>query len=305
MVQETELDKTHKTFKPNLNNHEKMLITFNDSLKYLKNNGDLYKDIAVYFRAYYEIGDLIPQTSDNFASGHYFPYSESYFELENSYQLCLEGFYSYAFAALRSVLELGILQIFFSVEDNEHNEVRPWITSKERTPNFKHALKRLKEIPYFKEFDNQFNYIKNVLELYDHLSGFIHTRGFQYSSSSKNRSNFNRFNENALNEYFNHVFLVISSLITIILIKYPIGMKALPLSEKFGLNPPAGGFLEYYQIRNTKAILNEEELKFLEYISDNTPEVKEIVEEIESLPDLSEEELQKQFEYFDKSNKEL
>jgi len=82
-------------------------------------------------------------------------------------------------------------------------------------------------------------------------------------------------------------------------------MKALPLSEKFGLNPLAGGFLEYYQIRNIKATLNEEELKFLEYISDNTHEVKKIVEEIESLPDLSEEELQKQFEYFDKSNKEL
>jgi hypothetical protein len=176
---------------------------------------------------------LIPQTEDNFASGHYFPYSESYFELENSYQLCLEGFYSYAFSALRSVLELGIIGIYFAVEDKEHEEVRPWITSKKRTPSFKNALKKLNKIPCFKGYNKRFNYKKNIYELYDYLGGYIHTRGFKFSSTSQSKTNFNRFNEKAMNEYLNKMFSVIKHLIVLMLIKYPIGMKSLPLFKPY------------------------------------------------------------------------
>jgi len=302
MVQEDELDKKFKTFKPNINSHKKILNAYNESLEYLSNNPELYIKLTKYIRAYYLIDDLIPQTEDNFISGHSFPYSESYFELENSYQLCLEGFYNYAFSALRSVLELGLIRIYFAVEDKEHEEVRPWITSKKRTPSFRSALKRLNKIPCFKEYNKHFNYVKNVHGIYDHLCGFIHTRGFKYSSTSSNKSNFNRFNEGAMIEYLNNMFLVVEYLIVLMLIKYPIGMKSLPLSEKFGLNPPAGGFLDYQNIF-IKAVLNDKELAFLEYISDTNPDVKKIVEEIESLPDITDEELQKQSEYFDELNK--
>jgi len=298
MVKEEDLDKLFNTFKPNLNNHKQILEVHNDSLNYLKNNKECYVKLADYFRAYYEIGDLVPQTSDNFVSGHSFPYSESYFELENSYQLCLEGFYSYSFAALRSVLELGILGIFFAVDDKEYEEVRPWITSEKRTPNFQTALKRLNKISYFNEYNERFNYVKNVSDVYDHLSGFIHTRGYKYSSRSKNRCNTNKFNEEALLEYLKYMFSIISNLITLMLIKYPIGLKSIPLFEKFGFNSLAGGFLEDYQIKLIKSVLNKEELEFLEHISDNDCDVKSIVEEIESLPEMTDEELEEQRKYF-------
>ncbi|MCK9150478.1 hypothetical protein [Methanobacterium alcaliphilum] len=303
MVKEKDLDKKFNTFKPNINSHDQILITFKDSLKYLENNSALYIKLSNYFKAYYFIDDLIPQTSDNFISGHTFPYSESYFELENSYQLCLEGFYTYSFAALRSVLELGILGIYFAVNDKEYNEVRPWLTSEKRTPAFKKALKRLNEIPHFKEYDEKFDYVKNIYEIYDHLSGFIHTRGYKYSSRSKNRSNMNSFNEEALIEYFKYMFLVVSHIVVLMLIKYPIGMKELPLFDKFGFNSLAGGFLEPYQIEAAKLVLTKKQIKFLEEIIDNDPNVKLIIEEIESMPDISEGELQKQREFFEEWTK--
>lgn len=283
-----------------INDHEKILTTYNDSVNYLKNHKELNRDIGHYLYAYHEIADLIPQTTENIGSGHFFPFSESGYELENSYELCLEGFYSYSFAALRSVLELGIIGIFFAVDDKEHENVRPWISSKEQTPRFKNALQRLNKIPCFKEFNQRFDYIKKTMDLYHHLSGYIHTRGFQYSSTASTQANFNQFNEKALIEYSKLMFSVVSSIIEVMLIKYPIGIKPLPLFDKFGINPPLGGFLQFQQIIYIKYVLTNEKLAFIEHIANNNQEVKDIIEEIKSLPDLSSKELQKQTEEFDK-----
>jgi hypothetical protein len=129
------------------------------------------------------------------------------------------------------------------------------------------------------------------------------TQHKKFSSTSQTESNFNRFNEKAIHEYLNNMFLVIEYLIVLMLIKYPIGMKSLPLFEKLGFNSLAGGFLDYQTIY-IKSILNDEQLTFLEDISDNNPDVKKIVDEIEALSDISTEELQKQREYFDEWNKE-
>src|SRR6266540_640208 len=100
-----------------INTHERISAALADSLRYLEKVPDLQQKIADHVWAYHEIRDLVPQTLDNFMSGHYFPFSESYYELENSFQLCMEGFYRYAFDALRSVLELGILGVHFAVDD--------------------------------------------------------------------------------------------------------------------------------------------------------------------------------------------
>lgn len=283
-----------------INSHEKILDTYSDSVEYLKNNDTLNREIILYLRAYYEIQDLIPQTIENIGSGHFFPFSESNFELENSYQLCMEGFYSYAFAALRSVLELGLLGIYFDYDDKAYENVKPWISTKNQTPPFKNILKRLEEIECFNEFDQRFDYIKKTKELYYHLSGYIHTRGFRYSSTSKTYANFNRFNEKALIEYSKFMFSVVSNVIAIMLIKYPIGVKCLPLYEKFGLYPPFGGFLDH-QVIYIKYVVPDEMLEFIEKIAEKNTEVQRIVDEIEALPDLTEEELEKQCVEFDKN----
>lgn len=283
-----------------INNHNKILTTYDDSVNYLKNHKELNRDMGHYLYAYHEIADLIPQTTENIGSGHFFPFLESGYELENSYELCLEGFYSYSFAALRSVLELCIIGIFFAVDNKEHENVRPWISSKKQTPRFKDALQGLNKIPCFKEFNQRFVYIKKTIDLYHHLSGYIHTRGFQYSSTASTKANFNQFNEKALIKYSKLMFSVVSSIIEIMLIKYPIGIKPLPLFDKFGINPPAGGFLEFQQIIYLKYVLTDEKLGFIEHVADNDQEVKDIINELESLPDLSSEELHKQAKEFDK-----
>jgi hypothetical protein len=57
------------------------------------------------------MGDLIPKTLENLFSGHAFPYHAAEQELGTSRQLAKDAFYTHAFAALRSVLELNALGV--------------------------------------------------------------------------------------------------------------------------------------------------------------------------------------------------
>ena len=59
--------------------------------------------------AFYSLGQLIPETIEKFGSGHYFPYSEAFYNLQSSLELAMHGFYSQAFVGLRSVLELSTM----------------------------------------------------------------------------------------------------------------------------------------------------------------------------------------------------
>ncbi|MCJ7458665.1 MAG: hypothetical protein MUP17_06720 [candidate division Zixibacteria bacterium] len=288
-----------------INDLAKIEAVRNASLEYLENNEGLYEKIATHLWAYHEIGVLVPQTPENFMSGHFFPYSESYYELENSYALCLEGFYTYAFVALRSVLELGVLGIYFAVNDQAHMEVQPWLDSEERTPRFGAALDRLKSLENFALFNRRFDLVKRILEIYDNLSGFVHTRGFSYSSTAHTRSNFNQFSVDTLNRYSNTMFSVVSNSIISMLLKYPIGMQPLPVVEKFGLNIPMGGFLEGDQVDIVTSVIKPEEKVFLKNLSDGDPDVRQIVEYFESLSDLSEEDWKRQIEEFDKEHPQL
>jgi hypothetical protein len=273
-------------------------------MEYLENQRDLHNRIETFIRAYYEIGDLIPQTDENLMSGHFFPYSQSYYELENSYQLCLEGFYRYSFIALRSVLELGTLGIHVTLRDREHLDVKPWLKSIERTPNLRHMLSKLEGIPNYREFDKRFGLRKRILEIYGELCAFVHVQGYPFSSSALTRSNVNNFNSIALAKYGDTASKVISNLVVIYLLKYPVGMQPLPLDEKFGLNGPVGGFLQEYQVKLITSLLPSEETEFLQKQSDEDPNTQSIVEQIGSLPDLTPEQMQRQVEDFEGERRE-
>lgn len=65
-----------------------------------------------YVFAFQNISDLIPATPDNFMSGHLFPYHEAEYELYSSVYFATRGFYKHALISLRSVLELGLLNVF-------------------------------------------------------------------------------------------------------------------------------------------------------------------------------------------------
>lgn len=238
--------------------------------------------------AYYEVQDLIPETAETLGSGHFFPYTESYYELENSFELCKQGFYRHSFLALRCVLELGVMCLYFDKDNQAHVDVQRWLHSEDPTPYFQRSLSRLFQLKYFHQFNGRFSLQEETQGIYSLLGDYVHVRGYRYSATGQARANFNRFNELSLRRYIEFTKKVVKNVVTMMLLKYPIGMQKLPLWDKFGLNAAVGGFLDDFSQSAVLAVLDEDSKEVLQSISDNDPGVGEIVRHICGAPDLTE-----------------
>jgi hypothetical protein len=87
--------------------------------------------IEKYVLVFHHLFDIIPETVDKFWSGHIFPYAEAEYELHSSIYFATRGFYKHALNSLRSVLELGLLSVYWDIEDKSHIEIQDWLQSKE------------------------------------------------------------------------------------------------------------------------------------------------------------------------------
>jgi hypothetical protein len=281
-------------FYPGLNNPTRANETREASEEYFRQHDDIRRVVENHLRARYEIDDLIPQTEDSFGSGHFFPFSESYFELEASLVLSVFGFYRHALASLRAAFELSLVGVFYDRADQAASAIQQWIRSEQKA-YFRNMIKELrKTIPRYAMYCDCSNFQEVLKDMYDKLSGFVHVRGYPYSSSRFTSANFNQFSEESLKGYIGWFCQVARCSVILILLKYPIGMQSVPLMSKFGLNPPAGGFLDAEAQAAVLAILREDEQLVLQAISDADPKVREIVEQIEAMPDLTPEEWEQQ-----------
>jgi len=286
-----------------INDHEKIEEVYKRSEEYLKNHNDLQDEIATYLWAYYNVMDLVPQTVESFWSGHFFPFAESYYELENSFELCKQGFYRHSLFALRCVLELSVIGLYFDKDDQAHIDVQRWLRSEDPTPHFRRSLKRLFGLEYFRQFNEKFSLQQEIEEIWDLLCDYVHVRGYRYSTTGQSRANFNRFNESSLLRYVELMKKVVKGIVTMMLLKYPLGMQNLPLWDKFGFNTPVGGFLDESSRPAVLVILDEDAKEVLQNISDNDPNVNYIVRHILAMPDLTEEQLRKQSAEWDERMK--
>jgi hypothetical protein len=280
------------------NDHDAIESVYKESEEYLKGHPDLRDRIAAHLRAYNEVGDLVPQTLPKFASGHFFPYLESHYELESSFELCKQGFYRHSLFALRSVLELALLGLYYDKDDQAEIDIQNWLRSAEDTPRFNTLLRGLFGSDRFRLFNDELGLRDEVSKLYggrDGLSDHVHVRGYYFSSHAHFRANVNRFNEASLRRYAQFMERVVEAITTMMLLKYPIGMQPLPLFSKYGFNPPVGGFLDEDAHPLVVAVLDEPVKQVLQRISDNDPDVQETVRYIHTLPDLTEEELEAQW----------
>jgi len=216
----------------------------NVSNKYLEDNPEVKNKIDEYNWILRSLFDLLPETIENFWSGHVFPIAEAEYELECSIVLCKLGFYKHAIGSLRNVLELGLLSVYWDIDNQSHIDIQSWFRSIKSTPFRNQVFKRLAKNANIKTFDDKQRIFKKTAELYAKLSNFSHTRGFSYSSRrlNKHHSNVNSFNEVALNKWLGLTKEVVEIVTTFHILKYPVGLQDTPIWEKFGINIPAGGF---------------------------------------------------------------
>jgi hypothetical protein len=271
----------------------------NATEKYFSDNEDLHRKIDRLVWAYHEIGHVIPQHIDKVFTGHNFAYTESQYEIECSYQLLKLSFYKYAFISLRNALELGLLSIYWDKDDNSEITIQDWHSSRQDTPFKRQVIAGLKTIDNINKFCRHYDLFAKIDKLYGNLSDFTHTKGHLYSGQNLNRANFTRFNENVIVNWAKYLEQVIQILLTVHILKYPVAIQHTPMQDKFGINGPMGTFLDIFQSEQIKEVLDSEELKILQEISDNDEGAKALASWVNSHPDISEDEFKKQIEGFD------
>jgi hypothetical protein len=258
------------------------------------------KEITDYSWAYYRIGDLIPHSAESFWSGHFFPWEESWEELQISCSLCLFGYYKQAMVSLRSSLEVGLLSVYWNLNDDGHQIIQRWLHSKEDTPRFEAIWKMMVKHKNFALLQENYDFKARLLNL-KHLHNYVHTKGRKYSNHFGIKlGNLQTFEVRAFEIWFSNFVEVLQILAICHLTKYPLGTMPLPIFHKFGFNAPMFGGLEEDQVKSIERLVGEDVFKIINKIGHTDPSAIECVEWVHNLPDMTREALDNQIIELDK-----
>lgn len=261
----------------------------------------LYDDLCNRFWMYISLRDLIPQNSDNLWSGHVFPYEDSSNELQVSYNICCAGFYKQAMSSLRSALELGLLSVYWNINDDGHITIKSWLSSKLDTPRIDEIWHRVSKHKNFRIFQEKYNLKDRLLKLND-LHNYVHTKGYHYSNyPTAFKSNFQTFEEDSFIKWYNYFNEVVDVLTLLHLIKYPLGTLKIDYSKKFGVDVPTLGGLQIYEVERIEDVLGNKIFSILYDIAEQDEHVNSIRNWMNELDDMTEDDVYNQIMKLEKS----
>jgi len=286
-------------FGPFIYTCDRSIEVYNETKKYIEAT-KYAEEIEILGWAYHSIGDIIPHTNENLFSGHFFPWQESWDELQISFNLCLFGLYKQAMVSLRSGLEVGLLSVYWNLHDDGHIVIREWLVSQQDTPRFSEIWKRLERHNNFRIFQQTYDVKSRLLSL-GYLHDYVHTKGFKYSNQMGiMKSNFQTFEERGFNTWFESFREVIQVLAILHLVKYPLGVIRYDYKKKFGIYKPMFGGLETFEIDRLEQVIGREAFNAIENMAKSDTAVQDILEWVSSFPDMTEEDMQEQIVEFDK-----
>jgi hypothetical protein len=252
-------------------------------------------------RVFDHLLDLPPMTPENAFSGNLAPIVEAGREITASITLARMGLYKQALASLRSVLELGLLAVYWDADDQSHVDIQSWWRGNDKTPMSHKVWSRLegiREVAAYVKLDPEF--FNRARDLSSALSNYVHTRGGRHSAGGLVSTNIPTFSETAFMLWQDHLIDVGRTVLAMHLMKYPVGLQITPLSEKFGLNPPAGGFIEPTVREFFRNYLQERIRDSLQEHSDRDEDALARAAWVNNQPDLSEKMRQEQAERHDR-----
>jgi hypothetical protein len=265
-------------------------------------NPELAESIVESHAMFHRFLDLPSVTNENLFSGNLAPIIEAEREALTSVTLARMGLYKQALTSLRSALELGLLAVYWDADDQSHVDSQDWWRGSERTPQNRKVEERLQAIPGVASYlAHDPDFFARVRALGDSLGGYVHTRGGRYSTSGLVPiTNLPVFSADALQLWADRLVEVAQTVLAVHLMKYPVGLQVTPLSEKFGLNPPAGGFVEPWVRDRFRAFLPETVRDALQHVSDNDADALERAAWVNEHADISEEEYEQQIQRQDR-----
>lgn len=285
-------------FSPYIYEPDKSIEVYKETEKYFETNPEIKKRIEELGWIYHTVGMIIPQNFENFWSGHYFPFIDSWEELQVSFtQICF-GLYKQAFVSLRSGLELGMLSVYFNINDDGHNAVKEWLQAKDKkeadTPFAKAIWKILLQNDNIRKFNERHD-IETVHKNLGYLHNYVHTKGAKHSNRmGLLKSNSQTFEAKLISKWLESYAVIISLVSTLHLLKYPISVIRFDYRKKFGIDIPSFGGLEEYNIDKIASILPDKYLEDIELIANEDPTTQETIQEIRAFPDMTEEQVELQ-----------
>lgn len=291
-------------FTPYIYEPDKSIEVYKKTEEFLTQNTEIKSRIEELGWIYHTIGMIVPQSMENFWSGHYFPYVDSWEELQVSFTQVCFGLYKQAFVSLRSALELGILSVYFNINDDGHNAVKEWLNAKDNkeanTPRAETIWKILLSNNNIKVFNEKHN-LRQKFDNLGYLHNYVHTKGAKHSNRmGLFKPNSQTFEEKLLRKWLISYAEIISLVTTLHLLKYPISVIRFDYRAKFGIDLPSFGGLDEYNINKVAKILPDNYLQDIEEIAKKDPVTQKTIEEISSFPDLTEEQVDEQIINLDK-----
>lgn len=285
-------------FWPYIYEPDKSIEVYRQTEKYFEDNPEIKKRVEELGWIYHTVGMIIPQNLENLWSGHYFPFIDSWEELQVSFNQICFGLYKQSFVSLRSGLELGMLSVYFNINDDGHNAVKEWLQSKDGkeadTPNAKIIWKILKQNENIRLFNEKHD-LETVHKNLGYLHNYVHTKGAKHSNRmGMLKSNSQTFEPKLILKWLDTYAEIISLVSTLHLLKYPISVIRFDYSKKFGIDIPSFGNLEEYNIDKIATILPVNYLADIEAIAQADKATQETIKEISAFPDMTEEQVEEQ-----------
>jgi hypothetical protein len=287
---------------------EKSIDVYKKTDLFLQKNIDIKKKIEDLGWIYFSIGKTIPQTTENFWSGHFFPFMDSWDELQISFNLATFGLYKQAFTSLRSGLELGLLSIYYNINDDGHQVVQDWLKSKNsweaNTPRIDKIWKILNSNNNIQSFDDKLK-LRERFDKLSFLHNYVHTKGYKYSNHlGIFKSNFQTFEEKILLKWIDTYQEIITIIITLHLLKYPIGIIEFDWNKKIGIDNPFP-VLESFEIEKVCNLLSENYISEIKKIAKNDKKTQDLFNHIKNMSDMTELDKEEQIIRLDKMSIEL
>lgn len=285
------------------------------SLDYIKTK---YKktdqlNLSIEFISYHQ-SETVKSDFKQLETVGYFPATETEMELDHSIKHALIGSYKSAFADLRRALELTIISVYLTSEICDTKKAVDWVMSKNDTPGFSKSLDKLIKIGRYKEFNDECNWKKNLQGFYWQLSDYSHNKGQLkgYRELNKTRSFINSTSLpsicfETLDTFCDFYIKTVEEIIVVLSLYNPMILVGVPLDEKFGINGPASGYFYDGQAELVHSLIPDEYKNYFKELSENDIEILSVVEYFNSLPDLTEEDINEQIkaqnEFFEEMNK--
>lgn len=131
----------------------------------------------------------------------------------------------------------------------------------------------------------------------EYLHNYVHSKGAKYSNQiGLLKSNTQTFEKTGFSNWLETAQKVVRIILTLHLLKFPIGIIDYDFSKKFGIDIPMIGVLNSAQISRLKSVLGAKHFEELLNIALEDNSVIDSITQIESMTDISQTEIDKQIE---------